>query len=146
MFTRRHRIEKEQVQRQEPNPPECGTETQELTDTYDLDDGTLPHSLPHEDLDAPIALRKQPRTTAGKLPSKLSPYDVSNYVSYASLGSKYKSFVAALDSIDPIPHDWQVAIKDPRWRTAMFEEMEALDKNKYLDPHHSSCREKDCGL
>jgi hypothetical protein len=107
---------------------------QEHGDTH----GSDPHSsdsydgMPiyqHDDLGVPIALRKYPRTTVGKLPSRLSPYDVSNYVSYASLGSQYKSFIASLDSITPIPHDWQIAMKDPKWRTAMFEEMEALDKN-----------------
>ena len=71
--------------------------------TSDSFDG-MPTS-PHGDLNVPIALRKQPRITAGKLPSKLCPYDVSNYVSYASLGSQYKSFIAALDSTLPIPRD-----------------------------------------
>jgi hypothetical protein len=63
------------------------------------------------------------------LPSKLSLYDVSNYVSYTSIGSEYKSFIAALDSAVPVPHDWQMAKQHPVWRAAMLEEMEALDKN-----------------
>ncbi len=39
------------------------------------------------------------------------------------------SFIAALDSTNPIPHNWQEAKQNPKWRAAMMEEMEALDKN-----------------
>ena len=134
VYTRRKRIEDEQVQGQDTSPPRGDTETQEHADTQgsdlhtsDLYDGTL--SCSHDDLNFPIAIRKQPRVTAGKLPSKLSPYDVSNYVSYASLGSQYKYFLASLDSAVPIPRDWHEAKQDPRWRQAMLEEMAALDKN-----------------
>jgi hypothetical protein len=122
VYARRQRIEEEQVQGQEHGDTH-GSDPH----TPDSYDGTP--NYPYEDLNVPIALRKQHRTIAGKLPSKLSPYDVSNYVSYASLGSQYKSFIAALDSIAPVPRDWQEAIKDPKWRIAMFEEMTALDKN-----------------
>jgi hypothetical protein len=48
-------------------------------------DGTL--SLTLGDLDIPIAHQKHPCSTAGKLPSNLSSYDICNYVLYASLGS-----------------------------------------------------------
>jgi len=64
------------------------------------------HSIPYDDLDVPIAHRKPPRSTAQKLPSKLAPYNVSNHVSYASIGSSYMSFIIALDSTEPIPHNW----------------------------------------
>jgi hypothetical protein len=43
-------------------------------------------STPFDDLDIPIAQRKQPRSTTRKLPSHLSQYDISNYVSYSSMG------------------------------------------------------------
>jgi hypothetical protein len=45
------------------------------------------------------------------------------------VGPRYKSFIVALDSAAPIPHDWQEAKADPRRRGAMLEEMDALDKN-----------------
>jgi hypothetical protein len=91
------------------------------------DTGNLMSS--YDDLDVPIALRKPLRTTTGKLPSKFSSYDMSNHVSYSSIGPTYKAFIAALDSTIPIPHDWQEAKKYPQWRAAMLEEMSALDKN-----------------
>jgi hypothetical protein len=90
-------------------------------------EGTL--SFPNDDLDVPIAHRKPPRSTVGKLPSKLTPYNVTNHVSYAYVGPLYKSFIAALDSAESIPHNWQEAKQHPKWRAAMMEEMEALDKN-----------------
>ena len=83
-------------------------ETQVEPDTHSSDssptiDGTI--SLPHDDLDIPIAHRKEPRITAGRLSSKLSSYDISNHVSYISIGPQYKSFVGALQSVS-VPHDW----------------------------------------
>ena len=66
-------------------------------------DGTV--SAPFDDLDIPIAQRKQSRSTVGKLPSHLSQYDISNYVSYSCVGPQYRAFIAALDSVS-IPHDW----------------------------------------
>jgi hypothetical protein len=42
---------------------------------------------------------------------------------------RYQSFIAALDSAVPISHDWQEGKDDPRWRGAMLEEMDTLDKN-----------------
>jgi hypothetical protein len=118
VYARRQRIEEEQ----------------EHGDTYGLDPHTLysydgtPTSQ-HDDLNVPIAFRRQPRITARKLPSKLSPYYVSNYVSYASFGSQYNSFITALDSTLPIPSDCQKAKKYPESRATMIEEMTTLDKN-----------------
>jgi hypothetical protein len=89
--------------------------------------GTL--SLPLDDLGIPIAYTKKPRSTDGKLPPNLSQYDISNYVSYVSLGSQYKSFIAALDSTVPITRDWQETKQYPVLRAVMIEEMAALDKN-----------------
>ena len=85
-------------------------EVQVQPDVYDsssspsTSDGTI--SAPLDDLDIPIAQRKQSRSTVGKLPSHLSQYDISNYVSYSSVGPQYRTFIAALDSAVPIPHDW----------------------------------------
>ncbi|XP_071681833.1 uncharacterized protein [Lolium perenne] len=104
--------------------PSVSSQTPLSTSTSD---GTP--SSTYDDLDIPIAHRKQPRINVGKLPSKLSPYNTSYHVSYSSVDPSYKSFIAALDSTTPIPRDWQEAKKDPKWREAMLEEMAALDKN-----------------
>ncbi|KAK1604216.1 hypothetical protein QYE76_027889 [Lolium multiflorum] len=117
VYARRRRIEEEQ---------EHGDTHGSDPDTSDSYDGTPIYQ--HDDLNVPIAHRKQPRSTARKLPSKLDPYYV-NHVSYTTVGPRYKSFIAALDSAAPIPHDWQEAKADPRWRGAMLEEMDALDRN-----------------
>jgi hypothetical protein len=45
-----------------------------------------PNEQGDDDLDIPIAHRKEPLSTAGKLPSKLTSYDISDYVSYISIG------------------------------------------------------------
>jgi hypothetical protein len=150
VYTRRHRVHKEQAQGEEINAHEHNIEAQErqvlenVQEVVVAPDAVSPaqqlisspasssndiHSPIDDDLDLPIARRKPIRSTAGKLPPKLALYDVSNYVSYTSIGSQYKSFITALDSAVPIPHDWQEAKQHPVWRAAMLEEMEALDKN-----------------
>ena len=59
-------------------------------------------SSQYDDLDVLIVHRKQPWSEAGKLPSKLDPYNVSSYVSYDTVGPSYKSFMAALDYAVPL--------------------------------------------
>jgi hypothetical protein len=135
VYSRRHRGNKAviplsdqetpAVQAQEETSPSLAQS--DLKGSSSPNDGTLTTSW--DDLSIPIAHRKQTRTTAGKLPPNLSSYDLSNYVSYSSVGSHYKSFIAALDSTLPIPRDWQEAKQYPEWRAAMMEEMIALDKN-----------------
>uniref|UniRef100_A0A8R7V940 Integrase catalytic domain-containing protein n=1 Tax=Triticum urartu TaxID=4572 RepID=A0A8R7V940_TRIUA len=143
VYTWRHQTEEEHVQGEEISPAKDDSEAQVQSDGHDsssqpsasshtpllvsTSDGIPP--LAYDDLNVPIALRKQPRTIAGKLPSKLAPYDVSNYVTYNSIGPLYKSFIASLHSTLPIPRD-QEAKQYPEWRAAMLEEMAALDKNQ----------------
>jgi hypothetical protein len=133
VYTRRQKTENDQVQGEEEVTVSKNPEVQVQPDVYDsssspsTSDGTI--SAPLDDLDIPIAQRKQSRSTVGKLPSHLSQYDISNYMSYSSVGPQYRAFIAALDSAVPIPHDWQEAKRHPQWRAAMLEEMAALDKN-----------------
>ncbi|KAF0936038.1 hypothetical protein E2562_038345 [Oryza meyeriana var. granulata] len=47
-------------------------------------------------------------------------------------GTRSKAFVAYLDSV-ATPSDWREAKQDPRWRQAMLDELEALEKNKTWD-------------
>jgi hypothetical protein len=83
-----------------------------------------------DSLNLPIALRKEPRATAGKSLEQYGfEHDIANYVSYNSLSSGYRAFIASLQSV-VIPSDWRVAKQDPKWHDAMLEEMAALEKNK----------------
>lgn len=81
-------------------------------------------------MDLPIALRKETRGAGREPPDRYGfKHDISYYVSYETLSSSYKAFVASLQ-IAAIPKDWKGAKQDPRWREAMMEELEALRKNK----------------
>jgi hypothetical protein len=138
VYTRRPRTE-ELTQVVEPEGEAHGQHHEQQVDQREdtqgrTDDTALPSdngniSPCYDDLDVPIAHRKQPRPNAGKLPSRLGPYNVSNYVTYDAVGSSYKAFITALDSAGPLPRDWQEAKLNPKWRAAMLEEMAALDKN-----------------
>jgi len=76
------------------------------------------------DTNLPIAQRKGVRSC--------THHSVSDFVSYQHLSSPYRSFVSKLSSMS-IPRNLQEALSDPKWRTAMHEEMEALHKNKTWD-------------
>ncbi|XP_031130067.1 PR domain zinc finger protein 2-like [Ipomoea triloba] len=67
----------------------------------------------------PIAVRKGKRSCT---------YPISSFASYAQLSSVSCSFVASLDSVS-IPKTVKEALSHPGWRTAMIEEMNALDHN-----------------
>jgi hypothetical protein len=75
----------------------------------------------------PIALRKEPRATAGKpLEQYGFEHDIANYVLYDSLSSGYRASIASLQSM-VIPTNWRVAKQDPR-HDAVQEEMATLEK------------------
>ena len=81
--------------------------------------------------DCPIALRKPVRNT--DIPARLKDcvgyeHDLAKFVSYEKCSSSLKGFIASLDSTS-IPKDWSDAMKDPKWKAAMLEEMNALEKN-----------------
>jgi hypothetical protein len=83
-----------------------------------------------DSLNLPIALRKEPRAAAGKPLKRYGfEHDIASYVSYNSLSSEYRAFIASLQSV-VIPSDWRAAKQDPKWHDAMLEEMAALEKNK----------------
>jgi hypothetical protein len=80
----------------------------------------------------PIALRKSVRRT--DIPARLKDcvgyeHDVAKFVSYERCSPSYKGFIASLDSTS-IPKNWEDAVRDPKWKAAMLEEMSALEKNK----------------
>ena len=72
------------------------------------------------DLDIPIALRKGIRSC--------TKHPLSNFVSYSNLSPSYAAFSSQLSSIE-IPNNVQEALKIPKWKEAVLEEMRALEKN-----------------
>jgi hypothetical protein len=81
---------------------------------------------------SPIALRKPVRRK--DIPARLKDcvgykHDAAKFVSYERCSPSFKVFIASLDSIS-IPTKWEDAMKDPKWKAAMLEEMNALEKNK----------------
>lgn len=76
------------------------------------------------DLDLPIALRKGIRSC--------TQHPMSNYLSYHCLSSTHRGFLSSLDAI-VIPTSVEEALKNPKWKEAMLEEMRALNKNHTWD-------------
>jgi hypothetical protein len=99
-------------------------------------------------INLPLAMRKEVRSKAGKPPVRYgfeddnkNAKDIANHVSYESLSSTYKSFVASLQSV-VIPKNWKEEKQDPKWKEAMLEELAALEKNKTWDLVPSPIGEK----
>lgn len=82
-----------------------------------------PSSIPitqETDLDLPIALRKLSRTC--------TKHPISKHISYDNLSAKYRAFTTKISNL-VIPRNIKEALDEPNWRSAVFEEMEALRKN-----------------
>ena len=79
-----------------------------------------PIILESTDLDAPIAIRKGVRSC--------TKHPISNFVSYTRLSPNYKAYISKISSVS-IPNHVQDALTDPKWKSAMIEEMKALHKN-----------------
>ena len=71
-------------------------------------------------LDCPIALRKGRRSCTS--------HPIYNFVSYKGLSPSFQTFVANLNKVQ-VPNSIQEAISIPEWKTAVWEEMQALKKN-----------------
>ncbi|PON63609.1 LOW QUALITY PROTEIN: hypothetical protein TorRG33x02_275880 [Trema orientale] len=76
------------------------------------------------DIDIPIALRKDVQSC--------TQYPISHYVSYDHLSPPARAFVTNLLDVE-IPHDVEEALKIPKWKQAVMEEMWALEKNGTRD-------------
>ena len=83
------------------------------------DSGTL-LSNTQSDLDIPIALRKGRRSC--------TQHPISNFISYAKLSSPFKAFTTGLSDV-VIPRNINEALSTPQWKTAVLEEMKALEQN-----------------
>ena len=74
-----------------------------------------------ENLDLPIALRKEKRSCVR--------YPMSHYVSYTNLSPKFSAFSINVSQVQ-IPTTIQDALNSPKWKTAVLEELRALEKNQ----------------
>ena len=96
-----------QVYTQRKNPPSSGPPSAAST------------SDPVPDDDLPIALRKGRRHCV---------HPISSFCSYNQLSSQSCTFIASLDSIS-LSNTFQEALSHLGWRSAMIEEMDALNGN-----------------
>ncbi|KAK8921057.1 hypothetical protein KSP39_PZI020242 [Platanthera zijinensis] len=97
--------------------------TVETVQTEDVSPLPVPVSNPDSDDDLHIPLAR----LIGKKGSTNHP--IANYIRYDHLSQAHQAFISSLSFI-VIPKIWQEAVKIPEWKTAMEEELRALDKNK----------------
>nr|CAD1821310.1 unnamed protein product [Ananas comosus var. bracteatus] len=55
-------------------------------------------------------------------------HPIENFICHDNLSQSHKAFLTALDE-DVEPRDYSKAMKDPRWRDAMAQEIKALENN-----------------
>ncbi|KAM7499356.1 hypothetical protein LguiA_023770 [Lonicera macranthoides] len=111
-----------------PSPPPSNTNNQSST-------SNIP-GIEASQVSSSIPIKQLPnRTNRGVPKPKYDPdftskakYPMSNYVSYDQLTASNKSFVNQLSSVS-IPNSVQEAICNPKWKSAMDEEMKSLLKN-----------------
>jgi len=78
--------------------------------------------LPH------ITTRGKPKIDYEPLFTSKPHYPMNNFVSYHKLSKKNKTFMKKLSAIS-IPNSVQEALKDPKWKEDMNEEIRSLQKN-----------------
>ena len=86
--------------------------------------GNLPINstpLSSSDLDVPIAIRKGVRNC--------TKHSIANYLSYHKLSEKYKTFTTNVSHLF-VPRNIQEALGQSEWKSTVYEEMRALQKNK----------------
>jgi transposase InsO family protein len=88
------------------------------------DPTTVSTSSNMDDLNIPIALRKEKRTCTA--------HPINLYVSYHSFSPHHRTFLANLHAI-PIPKTLSEALENENWKQAMQVEMGALEKNNTWD-------------
>lgn len=80
-----------------------------------------PIPLSFTDLDVPVAIRKGVRNC--------TKHPIAKYLSYHRLSEKYKAFTTNISHLF-IPRNIQEALGHSEWKSAVYEEMRALQKNK----------------
>ena len=95
-------------------------QTQESEPIPGNTDEPFPLERPNNDLCWPIALRKGVRSC--------TLYPISRFVSYEGVSHKFCAFITELTTTE-IPNNIYEALKQPRWRAIVEEEIQALEKN-----------------
>ena len=111
-----------QVYTRRHNPPVSGPPPVALTSNLVPDD-------------LPIAIRKGKRQCV---------HPISSFCTYNQLSFQSCSFIASLDSIS-LPNTFEEALSHPSWRSAMIEEMDALDRNDTWNLVHLPTGKKSIG-
>ena len=74
----------------------------------------------NDDSDFPIVVRKGVRSC--------TKHPIYTFVSYEGLSPKFKTYVANLDNIQ-VPNNIKEALGSPEWKSAVYEEIHALETN-----------------
>jgi len=77
------------------------------------------------------ARAKDPFSTAHRLQEESSgmPYPIVNYVTCTNFSISHQNVLATITTVTE-PRHYHKVVKDPRWREAMTEEIQALEKNE----------------
>lgn len=81
---------------------------------------TVDSQFEREILNMPIAWRKGVRTC--------TQHPIGNFISYEKLSPTFRAFTSSITDIQ-IPQNIQEALKIPKWKAAVNEEIQALEKN-----------------
>ena len=76
----------------------------------------------------PLCSHKEPDKFGFSKPSSNVVYPISDFVSYHRLSKAHLGFALQFSSMS-IPSHFQEALEDPKWKSAMVEEMKAFQKN-----------------
>ncbi|RVW59858.1 Retrovirus-related Pol polyprotein from transposon RE1 [Vitis vinifera] len=83
-------------------------------------DGIVDSELENDILNMPIAWRKGVRSC--------TQHPIGNFISYDKLSPTFRAFTSSITEIQ-VPHNIQEAFKYPKWKAAVDEEVQALEKN-----------------
>jgi Reverse transcriptase (RNA-dependent DNA polymerase) len=135
VYTRRKKHNEKTVQNEKavplvPSPLSLPPLTPEIPTPSTSDSEYTGDMIPLSPPPTPLSIRRTSRSNAGVPPDRYGfPHDIAQFVSYSHISPIHGAFIASLDIVS-IPKCWQVAKDDPKWKAAMLEELEALDKNK----------------
>ncbi|RVX00895.1 Retrovirus-related Pol polyprotein from transposon TNT 1-94 [Vitis vinifera] len=83
-------------------------------------DGTVDSELENDILNMPIAWRKGVRSC--------TQHPIGNFISYDKLSPTFRAFTSSITEIQ-VPRNIQEAFKYPKWKAAVDEEVQELEKN-----------------
>lgn len=130
VYTRKTKAIPESVHVQQSNPtlhevttPDPLISTESTSDFPTVQEPESSSAPLYEDLDIPIALRKETRKCTTK-----PLYPLANYLSFKNFSPTHKAFLTSLNTTTT-PTSLSEALSDKKWKQAMDVEMEALEKN-----------------